>query len=363
MRGALLGLAMTGLTAFAQAPPARPTTPPTPAPAKPAPTTPAPTPLPPPTKVITPPAPVVSPTAVAATVNGENILEMTVQRALDRVPPAKRDDARKSLLDMYINNLLIDQSLRAAGYKADPADVDKNLNEMREKLKKVGRDFGKMLAEMKISEAELRQHVAADLRWYKYASAQATDAQLKQLFTQQKEMFDQSAVRARHILITPAAGDEKAFAAAGAELQQVKKAVEAEVAAGLAKLPATTDKLGQEKARGQLTADAFAKYAKEKSQCPTKANGGDVGWFGKVGFMVASFSEAAFKLQPNQMSEPVRTPFGVHLILVTERRPGKDVKFEEVKEAVKEAYFDRLHESLSGQLRPKAKIAINPPPK
>jgi parvulin-like peptidyl-prolyl isomerase len=76
--------------------------------------------------------------------------------------------------------------------------------------------------------------------------------------------------------------------------------------------------------------------------------------------MVQPFANAAFALQVNQMSEVIRTPFGLHLILVTERRPGKEVKFDDVKDVVKEVYFDRLHDYVASQLRQKAKVVVNP---
>src|SRR5262249_50804237 len=115
--------------------------------------------------------------------------------------------------------------------------------------------------------------------------------------------------------------------------------------------------------RVKLLSDTFGKYAKQHSDCPSKSNGGNVGPFPKVGYMVASFSNAAFALQPFQMSDVVQSPFGYHLILVTERKPGREVKFAEVKEVVKEVSFDRLHEGLASQLRQKARITVNPPPK
>jgi len=57
----------------------------------------------------------------------------------------------------------------------------------------------------------------------------------------------------------------------------------------------------------------FEDMAKDFSECPSKANGGDLGEFGK-GQMVPSFEKAAFGLEPGQTSGPVSTQFGFHLI-------------------------------------------------
>jgi len=57
----------------------------------------------------------------------------------------------------------------------------------------------------------------------------------------------------------------------------------------------------------------FAKLATEKSICPSRKKGGDLGWFGH-GMMVRPFEQAAFALQKGQLSEVVKTEFGYHVI-------------------------------------------------
>ena len=112
-----------------------------------------------------------------------------------------------------------------------------------------------------------------------------------------------------------------------------------------------------------INATVFAAAATKQSACPSKDQGGDVGWFPRAGGMVEPFARAAFALKMYQMSEVVTTPYGYHLILATEKKAGKETKFEEVKEEVKAVYSDRLRESLVSRLKPAAKVVIHPAPK
>ena len=79
--------------------------------------------------------------------------------------------------------------------------------------------------------------------------------------------------------------------------------------------------------------------------------------------MVETFSKAAFALKPYGTMDIVKTPFGYHLILATDRRPGLETKFEDVKAEVKDLFCARLRESICAQMRPSAKISLSVPAK
>jgi hypothetical protein len=316
-------------------------------------------------------APAPAPAAGAvATVNGQPIPEAAVQRVfrLKGVPADKQAELRPELVNALVDNVLIDQYLGQLNFQVDAKELDAQMGQIRADLKKEadlvpGRTYEKLLEEKLLTEADIKAYLTELLRWEKYADQQATDKALHEFFDANRDAFDGSEVHARHILIAPASNDTQACDKAKAQLLLLKQQIEQQVTAGMAKQPATADALAKEQARAKLLDDAFAAAAREKSACPSKEQGGDLGFFPRRANKVEPFARAAFSLKPYQMSDVVRTQFGFHLILVIDRKPGMDTKFEDVKDAVKEAFCSQLRDSLSTQLRARANIVLSPAPK
>ncbi len=303
----------------------------------------------------------VEPTGIAAVVNNQEIREMAVRRLLrlNLVPPAKYSGERANVLEHLIENVLVDQYLVQLKVNVDPKDVNTRLQEAYAESKKSGSDPEKLLKEWMMTEAELKAEIESYLRWEKFVAEQMTDEKLKKFFEANKDAFDGSQVRARHILLKVAPGDEAGGKKAIEDLQAIRKQIEESAAAAVAKLPLTADLLDREKAKAEALTATFADLAQEKSICPSKDRGGELDWFLRVDGMIEPFARAAFALKTNQLSDVVKSPVGYHLILVTDRKSGKEVKFEDAKSAVKEFYGERLREAVITAMKPRAKIQIN----
>jgi peptidyl-prolyl cis-trans isomerase C len=145
-----------------------------------------------------------------------------------------------------------------------------------------------------------------------------------------KQMGQEQEVHARHILIRAAAGDENA-----------SKAAEDKIKVIIARL-----KKGED----------FETVAKEVTEDPSgKANGGDLGYFSKEQ-MVPEFSNVAFKLEKGQISEPVKTQFGWHVLKVEDKRVKPTPKFEDVKPQIEQYVARKAQAELVQKLRAEAKI-------
>ncbi len=89
---------------------------------------------------------------------------------------------------------------------------------------------------------------------------------------------------------------------------------------------------------------SFEDAAKEYSTCPSKEKGGDLGYFGK-GQMVPEFEKAAFEAVIGEVSAPVKTQFGYHLILVEDKKEAQVMDFESVKNQLEEKLLQQKKQS------------------
>ncbi|MBX9924764.1 MAG: peptidyl-prolyl cis-trans isomerase, partial [Hyphomicrobiaceae bacterium] len=105
----------------------------------------------------------------------------------------------------------------------------------------------------------------------------------------------------------------------------------------------------------------FAALAKENSKDPgSKDDGGMLGFFGR-GQMVPAFEEAVFKLKKGEVSPPVKSQFGFHIIKLEDRREKKLPSFDEVKDRILNSMIQQKAQEVANGLRGKAQIVYVDP--
>ncbi len=280
--------------------------------------------------------------AVAATVNGEPIYTAEVDRYVREIGArfgvdfSKGDAARqrqqvaRSVLDQLIERTLILQEARRTGRLASDAAVEDRLREIARAFPSP-EEFDRALQQQGVSRAELRDRVRFELTVRRILDdlrvPAPTDQEARAYFQAHREAFDEpERVRVRHVLLR----------------------TEAEARVALARLRA---------------GESFAQVAKELSQDPgTRDRGGEVGLVAP-GQTVPEFEQVAFRLKPGELSEPVRTSFGYHIVQVTEKLPARKATWEGVRQQVLELLRENKRreafEAWVKELRGRAKIAVH----
>ncbi len=280
---------------------------------------------------------------VAAKVNGETItleeLDKQVEQLKQQYPQmfegadgeGRLIDFKQRLLDQLINQKLVSQAAKDKGIEVTDADVDKQIEQLKAGFKDDAQ-FQSALESAGMTEESLATQVRDQLLTQKLietiaSDAKVSDAEIKAYFdNNEAQFFQQEAKRASHILFKP---EDKEKAAA--ILKQVNEGGD------------------------------FAALAKANSvDTATASKGGDLGW--PTTAYVAEFETALGELKVGETSELVQSPYGWHIIRVTDEREGSQQKLEDVKDQIvqilqQQARADAYQKYLD-ELRGKAEIEI-----
>ena len=242
----------------------------------------------------------------------KNLMKKQLQRAVDAGVDVPEEEIKGFAADtaknMLIQKLLVREA-DAKGFKKDNAAAQAQVETYKTQA---GAQFQATLEAMGLTEADLMEKVAEQLQIKAYIDtlAKVDEKEAKEFYDKNPNLF--KTMKASHIL---------------AKYKDVESGKE----------PTQEDKddaLARIKEAQKMLADGknFEDVAKEKSDCPSKQAGGDLGEFGQ-GQMVPEFEKALLALEEGQISEPVESRFGYHII----KSGGKSNKtFDEVKERIME---------------------------
>ena len=214
---------------------------------------------------------------ILAKVNGTPITSQDVENELrmlgSRAQEFNNPQGKEMLLEQIINRKLFLLDAVKNNYEYN--------SQFKEELQKLKED---LLANFAITKA--------------VENVKVTDEDIKKFYEENKDkMISPETVNASHILVD---SEEKA------------KEISEEINAG------------------KIT---FEEAAKANSSCPSSQNGGSLGQFGK-GQMVPEFDTAVFAMSVGEISGPVKTQFGYHLIKLNGKTEASEIPFEEVKESI-----------------------------
>lgn len=280
-----------------------------------------------------------------AVVNSSEITKTELEAVLRKAGPkpnateAQKRQTQMEALALLIDDQLMKEFLAKQGLRVEPAQVDKQVVELVEGLKKQQppKTLADYLKEQGQTEAQLRADISSWLQWNAFIKDKLKDEDVKNYYEESKDFFDRVLVKVSHIVLrvppdAPSAEREGAIA----KLRVIRKEI----------LDGKID---------------FAAAAKKYSQCTSAPHGGDIGYIPRKLAVEESFAKAAFALKVGELSDVVPDDFGLHLIKVTERKPGTPTEFTKIKEEVRELCIEELRMAILAKQRKTAKVEINLP--
>lgn len=271
---------------------------------------------------------------VVATVGKEPIYAAEVHRLLGKVTRGQKVNPQAlpvlqaQTLAEIVDRRLVLAYARHKGWEPSASRIESGIDQLKSKLVAHQQSLEDFLKKEAITQADLRRQIAWNLVWEKLSAWYLSQERMEAYFEKHRREFDGTQVEVSHILLRPKTSGRAH--ALDEQLQQAE-AIRRQIVSGKTSF-----------------ADAAGRY----SAGPSAADGGRLGLIPRRGVMDEAFSRAAFALEPGQVSEPVKTPFGVHLIRCNRVKPGNkplaDVR-KELEDALgrelleKLARFQRVH--------------------
>ena len=271
--------------------------------------------------------------ATIAVVNGTTITESDLEFLyLSRdVRDELRPSVRKRYIEQLINRTLLKEFLRARKIKAPESVIKDRVARAEKLITQEQLNFDEVLKNLGYTRASFAEEVALPLAWQAHARLAITDKAIATYWKANRAKFDGTEVRAAQIVkrVPREANDDE------------KKA-----------LINTLSEIRQTILDKKTT---FSEAAAENSDSPSGKDGGNLGQFAFRGRMPQDLTKVAFALKTGEVSEPFETPFGVHILTVTEIVPG-DLSLEDARGEIFHELSGKLQTGLIAQLRDKAEI-------
>lgn len=276
---------------------------------------------------------------VAAEVNSTRVyvhlLEQDLKSSIkgrQLTPPARRV-LQARILDRVVTRIAIIDFLATTAEGAKPQQIEAAIDHLKKQLANRNTTLDQFLKKSKMLESDLRTKLAWQICWGQYLRRYVTEANLRSYFDMNRRQFDGTKLRVQHILLKNSSGGSAA--------------------------ESRSARLRAEKLRADILAGktTFAEAARLHSQSPSRAKDGDIGWISRHKPMVDSFSRAAFALKKGGLSEPIKTPHGVHLIRCTDIKAGKRT-WKEAEGELRKAVAEFLLQWLGKKARQGARISF-----
>jgi parvulin-like peptidyl-prolyl isomerase len=252
-----------------------------------------------------------------------------------RLSPDSLQLLRAQLLEEVVSRRLVLAYAKHNNEAASEKEIDQALADLKLQLSTQRKTLADYLKEQAVSEDELRRQLSWNVLWEKYLKKYTTPERIQKYFEAHRREFDGTEISVSQILLSPSSEEKET---------------------GKDELTAQANSLREDILAGKIS---FAETVQKYSTGPSRSEGGKLGFVGRHGPMDNAFSRAAFKLQPDEVSPPVRDAFGVHLIRCDEIRPGKK-QLADAEPEIRDALARELLEKIAAAERPHTAVKYTP---
>jgi len=243
--------------------------------------------------------------------------------------------AEAAVLEQLVDERLLRIELGRAGIGATELEIDAGVERLRERLAGRGGDLAAVLAASGRDERSLRDQVALEIALDKFVAPRLSAEALQEVFESRRRDFDGTRLRVSHVLLRPEGGTDEA--AIGRLLERAT-AIRRSIVQGVT---------------------SFEEAASEHSAGPSRRRGGDLGFIGRDEPMGEPFSSRAFALAKGEVSEPFASPFGVHIVKVTEVTAGR-IGLDAVRPRIEKVLATTLVQQLVAAARARNRVEVFP---
>lgn len=239
---------------------------------------------------------------VAVRVGSLSISRELIDAVLRRVDAAavgaQQRQLEAAVVEQLVDELLLRAELERLLIAAADSEIDARVERLKAQFAGRGGTYDEFLARSGRDERSIRAQVALEICLDKYVRSRITPQVIAAAFETHRRDVDGTRLRVSHVVLRPVVAADDGDQARLRHAEAIRREI----------------------LQGRTT---FDEAARRHSAGPSRHRGGDLGWIGRDGPFVEAFAKPAFALAKGEVSKPFVTPFGIHLVKVTEVEPGR----------------------------------------
>jgi len=263
-------------------------------------------------------------------------IDLVIRRLYPATKPAgeQRMQVEATVLEQLVDEALLRAELANQIVMVADGEIQAGIDRLRGQLAPRGITLEAFLAESGRDESVLREQIRLEAALDKFIRPRMTGDKVGEFFEQHRREFDGTRLRVSHVVLRPDIID----------------------AEGVERQVAQAESIRRDILQGRMSLD---EAARRFSAGPSRHQGGDIGWITRTGPMVEAFTQPVFALAKGDVSKPIVTPFGVHLVKVTDMEPGR-IGLDAVRPGLEKMMAAQLVRDLLTKARASTRVTYAP---